>query len=250
MAFERAEAPKGDGLKTTLDIVVAPKDAFERLRTAPTWGWACAIAIVLLIAGYFMQRSAQLHAAIGTMQHMMATNSLFANMTDAEKQKAIENAAHPGPIATAFGVIGVVVSLFFAVLINSVALLLGNALGRGTASFSQLWAGSMNFAVPTFGLNYLILGTICLILGADHFVNSGDLFRAVPGLAMLFPSSHGFIGAFLFGINVFTLWGFVLNATMLRVVGGVKGAVAWIVPLVVLVGGALLIGSMASFYGG
>jgi hypothetical protein len=250
MGLEPAEAPKSSGLKTALDIVVAPRDAFASLKAAPTWGWACTIAIILMLVGYFMQRPAQLHAAVGTLQHMMATNSLFANMTDEQKQKAIENAQHPGPASTAFAILGIVFSLFGAALLNTVVLLVGSVAARGTAGFNRLWAGSMNIAIPTFGLNYVVLGAVCLILGADHFQNTGDMLRAAPGLAMLAPGVHGMALGVLCGLNVFTIWGFILNVMMMREVAGAKGASAWIAPLVVLLGGALLLGAMSSFYAG
>lgn len=250
MDLDSSDASKADGLKTALDIVVAPKEAFERLRSAPTWGWACIIAIVLLVAGYALQRPAQLHAAVGTLQHMMATNSLFSSMSDEQKQKALDNASHPSAIQTAIGVLGVLVSLFVAALINAVVLLVANAVAHGTADFRRLWAGSMNIAVPTFGLNYVVLGIICVALGADHFQTSGDLLRSVPGLAMLFPGMRGTVGGFLMGINIFTLWGFALNVMMMRTMAGVGGAVAWIAPLLILLGGACIIAASSGFYGG
>ncbi len=47
-------APRPNGLKTALDTIVAPKDAFESLRSAPTWGWAFLLALVLYAgANYF-----------------------------------------------------------------------------------------------------------------------------------------------------------------------------------------------------
>jgi hypothetical protein len=248
--LDGSEASKGDGLKTALDTIVAPKDAFERLRSAPTWGWACLIAIVLLVGGYTLQRPAQLHASVGTLQHMMATNSIFSSMTDEQKQRAVENASHPSAVQTVFGYAGVIVSLFLAILINSVVLLIGNLAGHGNADFRRLWAGSTNVAVPTFGLNYVVLGIICLVLGPGHFQTSGDLFRAIPGVATIFSGTRGMLGGFLMGINVFTLWGFALNVTMMRVLAGVRGAAAWIAPLIVLLGGAALVAGSSNFYGG
>lgn len=243
-------APPASGLKTALDVVIAPKDAFVQLRSAPTWGWALLIAALLLIAGYFLQRPAQLHAAVGTTQHMMATNSIFSNMTDAQKQKAIDQAGHPSPIQTVLGLIFTPVTLLVAVLCNSVVLLVGNALARGKADFLRLWAGSMNVAIPTFGINYVVVGVMCLVLGADHFQTGADIIRLAPNVAMLAPGVTGFLGGFLVGINVFTLWGFALNVAMMRVMAGVNGAAAWIAPLVVLLGGAALVASGIAFSGG
>ena len=40
-----AQAPRPSGLKTALDTIVSPKEAFESIRVAPTWGWAIVIAV-------------------------------------------------------------------------------------------------------------------------------------------------------------------------------------------------------------
>ena len=249
MGLDTIEAPKANGLKTALDIIVAPGEALASLKLVPTWGWACLIATVLLLGGYAMQRPAQLHAAVGTVQHMVATNSMFAGMTDEQKQKIVENAQHPPAFQAVIGVIGGVFTLFAAVLLNAVILLLASMVGSGSAGFRQLWAGSMNVAIPTFGLNYVVLGAICIALGPDHFATSMDLFRAVPGPAMLLPA-QGLLGGILMGLNVFMLWGCVLNIMMMRTVAGVKGAISWIAPVLILLGGALIIGGSSSFYGG
>ncbi|HVA32656.1 MAG TPA: hypothetical protein VNG31_00825, partial [Candidatus Baltobacteraceae bacterium] len=143
MGLDVAETPRANGLKTALDTIVAPQEAFERLRSAPTWGWAFLIAAVLLVAGNLLQRPAQLHAAAGTMQHLFATNSFFANFTGAQKQQALERATHPTTVQTAIGLIGVVVSLLVAALLNSIVLWAGSAIGRGTANFRNLWAASL-----------------------------------------------------------------------------------------------------------
>ncbi|HEY1977774.1 MAG TPA: hypothetical protein VGG89_14575 [Candidatus Baltobacteraceae bacterium] len=250
MAVDSSQETKASGLNTLVDTIISPKEAFEALAVSPTWGWACLVAIVLLLGGYALQRPAQLHAAVGTLQHMMATNSLFASMSDEQKQRAIESASHPSALQTAFGVFGVIVSLFFAALINSVVLLIANIAGRGRADFGRLWAASMNIAIPTFGLNYVVLGVICLAVGADHFQNTGDLLRSVPGLATLLPGTRGALAGFLMGINVFTLWGFGLNVAMMRIMARVSGAVAWIFPLLILLGGACIFAGTSRFYGG
>ena len=41
------ESARANGLKTALDMIIAPKEAFEQLRVAPTWGWALLILLVL-----------------------------------------------------------------------------------------------------------------------------------------------------------------------------------------------------------
>ena len=77
MAADISQAPKVSGLKTVLDIIVAPKDAFESLRTNPVWGWALLVTLVLMIVGYFLEQPASQHASYGTLQHALATSPLY-----------------------------------------------------------------------------------------------------------------------------------------------------------------------------
>jgi hypothetical protein len=249
VALDTTEPLKANGLKTAIDTVIAPSEAFQSIRLVPTWGWAAIIASALMIAGYVMQLPAAHHAAIGTTQHMVATSPFFAGMTDAQKQKVIAQSANPPAYQTVIGIIGTIVTLFIAAVLNAFFLYLGNAAGRGTAGFSRYWAGSMNVAIPSFGLSYVVLGCIAIALGPDHFATSADLFRAIPGLGMILRPA-GLFGGFLTAINVFTVWGLVLNVLLMRLTGEVRGAMAWIVPVLIFLGGALLQGFFVRLAGG
>jgi hypothetical protein len=243
-------APRVSGLKTVVDIIVAPKDAFESLRQNPVWLWAMVVALVLMIAGYLLEQPASQHASYGSMQHALATNPLYATLSDEQKQRILARVAHPPAYQTVLGIGGLAISLFLATLLNAVILLAGSAVARGTGDFKHLFAGSMNIAVPSLGIFALVLGVICRMLGADHFATIADMYRAVPSLALLVPSASGRLGAFLGGIQLFALWGCGLNILMMRIVAGVRGALAWLVPLLILIGGALLQAGFSGLFGG
>lgn len=185
MGLATSEAPKGSGLKTAIDILAAPKDAFEALRVVPTWGWALILALTLTVIGFFLQQPAVQHASLGTLAHAFATNPLYTNLTDDQKKEMLERAAHPPAYQTALGLIGLVLVLFVSTLLNAVILLAANAIAHGKADFKRLFAGSMNIAVPTIALYSITLGVICRILGAEHFATMGDVLRTTPGLALL-----------------------------------------------------------------
>jgi hypothetical protein len=237
-------------MKTAIDIVISPKDAFESLRESPVWGWTLLATLVLMIIGYFLQLPATEHASYGTMQHALATSPLYATLTDEQKARVLERVAHPPAYQAALGIGSIVIILFVAALLNSVILLAGSALARGTGDFKHLFAGSMAITVPSFGLYSLVLGIILRVLGADHFATIADIYRAMPGLALLAPGATGKLGAFLGGIQIFSLWGCGLNILMMRVLAGVRNAVAWIVPLLILIGAALLQAGTSGLYGG
>jgi len=231
-----APAAKAGGLSTVINTIAAPSDAFETLRVAPTWGWACLIAIVLLLIGTYLQGPAARHAGVAQVQQMMTTSSLFANMTPQQKQAAIARAGQPSPWPFA----GQIVALFFIVFLNTLFTLIGNAVGKGQADFKRLWAGSMNIAVPTFALGSIVIGIITMLRGPDAFSTPADIARAMPSLAYLMPHGSPVLTVFLTGISIFSLWGLFLNATMLRVTGRVSPGVAWTFAALITLLGALV----------
>lgn len=237
-------APKASGITTVIDTITAPGEAFERLRVAPTWGWALVIALVLMLAGAFLQGPAVRHAAVAQTQRMVANSTLLANATQAQKQQMVENAGKTSP----FSYIGPVVGLFLAVFFNTLVMLVGSAVGRGQADFKRLWCGSMNIAVPTLGLGALVLGAITSLRGPDAFSNSIQIAQAIPGLGALVPHASPVTSAFLSGISLFTLWGAFLNATMLRQMAKTSAPVAYTFAAIVLLLGAAIPAAGAMFF--
>jgi hypothetical protein len=247
MAVE-SPTPKANGLKTVWDTIVAPKAAFESIQASPGWGTPFLIAVVLMAIGYFLQHAAQVHASIGTMQHMIATNSFFSGLPESKKQEMLDNAAHPDVKSQVIGLLFLPVTLLFAALFNSLFLLLANAIGSGTGKFRQFFAASMDIAVPSFGLGSLILGLITILRGPDSFNSTIDLLTALPGLGMLAGGSTGFMAAFLGYISIFSLWGCILNALFLRSLR-VNAAVAWAIPVLVLLLGAAFGAKLNTLFG-
>lgn len=235
-----APAAKANGLSTVVNTIAAPSDAFETLRVAPTWGWACLIAIVLLAIGTFLQGPAARHAGVIQTQQMMATSAFFANLTPEKKAEIVARAGQPSVVPYLF----IAVILFAIVLFNTLFTLIGNAVGKGQADFKRLWAGSMNIAVPTFALGSVVTGIITTLRGPDAFSSSMDVARSIPSLAYLAPHASGGTVAFLAGISIFSLWGLFLNATMLRVTGRTSAGVAWTFAALITLLGALVAGGI------
>lgn len=236
MSVSAPVAAKANGLSTVIDTIAAPAEAFERLRQAPTWGWAVTITIVLMMLGAYIQGPTARHVAVLQTQRFMNTSTIAANMSAEQKQKAIENSGKTSP----FSYIGPLVALFFAVFFNALILLAGNAAGRGQADFKRLWCGSMNIAVPTLGLGAIVLGVITVLRGPDSFSSAMSMAQAVPSLGMLAPHAPATTAAFLSAISVFTVWGFFLNATMMRVMAKTSPGIAYTFAGIVLLLGALL----------
>jgi hypothetical protein len=237
-------------VQTAVDIVIAPLEALKRLRATPTWGWAFLIVFLLMVVGYFLQQPAAEHAAIGTMQHALATSPLYGNLSEEQKARILARVQNPPAYQTALGIAGLIVAIFLATLFNATILLVGNALGRGSGTFARLFAGSMNIAIPTIGIYYVVLGIICRAFGADHFTTTLDVIRAVPGLAAFAPGATGKLGFFLANIQVFALWGVGLNIAMMRVLAQIRNAVAWVFPILILILAALTASGAATLFGG
>lgn len=241
-------AQQGNGLKTVIDTVVAPKEACEALRDTPTWGWALIILCVLFIVGYELQRPATLHASVGTIQHMIATNPMMANVSDEQKTQMLEKAQHPDMLSTVLGPVWALLSYLIGILVNATILLVANASG-GKARFSNLWAASVNIAVPTLGLPAIVLGLICILRGPDNFNATSDIIKALPNVGMIAPGLGGIPGGILACLNVFALWGLFLNMQILRWTAGLTGAVVWLVPALITLLSALIGGWFLSFAG-
>lgn len=234
MGVSAPVAAKANGFSTVIDTIASPNEAFERQRTAPTWGWALATAIVLLLIGTYLQTPAMRHAGVAQAQHMIAHSPMFATVSDAKKQQILDRAGKP----SLFAYVGPVVFLLFGVLVNTLIMLVGNLAGKGQADFKRLWCGSMNIAVPTMGLGAVVLGVITTMRGPDAFSNGIEVMQSMPSLATFAPNAGVVLVSFLASISVFTLWGFFLNAAMLRVTGKTSPAVAYVFAAIVLLLGA------------
>jgi hypothetical protein len=232
-----------------VDTIVDPNAAFESIRIAPAWGWALTALCVLTVAGYAMERPAALHAAVGTIEHMLATSTMFSSLTDAQKQAMVDAAEHPTPIQSVVGAAQVIAVYAIGILFNTSILLAGNAIGEGTANFRRLWAGSVNIAVPTLGLSAVVLGVIALMRGAASFHTTSDLINALPNLGWAFPGLHGRTAGFFAALNVFLIWGLFLNIAMMRKTAQVRGMIAWVFPLLITLVGALLSGMLSAAAG-
>lgn len=234
MGLETVEAPKANGLKTALDTIVAPGDAFERLRTAPTWGWAYLITLVLYMLGSYLLIPAIVHGTQAGWAAQVAADPRLAALTPEQLQNALNISVTVVRFAWLFPII----VLPFYILIQTVILLVFRAIGRGDAGFGQIWAAVTNITVPALGLGSIVLALIAIVRGPDSFGSSFEVQTAMPSLAMLAPGApvklHGFLAAF----TPFTLWSAWLTATMMSVTTRVSKGVAYsAAATVLLIGG-------------
>lgn len=224
------------GLQTVVDVIVAPKAAFERLRTTPTWGWAFVIAIVVATIGGFLISPAVAHGIQANWPTMMAQNPRLAAMSPDEQQRAMQVAVNIARFLWILTPIFVAI----AILVAAVIMLIFNAIGRGSASFASLWAVSANVAVPTVALSNIVLGIIAIARGAQSFDSTEAVSGALPSLAMLVPGAGVKLFAFLAAINVFNIWGAALVYLAMRTTARVAAISAVLTALVMLIVPGLL----------
>jgi hypothetical protein len=236
---------KPNGLTTVINTIVSPKEAFETIRNAPTWGWAFIIAAVLYVIAAWLMLPASHHVGEAMVTHMTQSGRLAAALSDAQKQQMIQQAAHPGAIKDLTNIIFGIVMIFIAAVLNTLLMLLAKVIGKGDGTFKTLWCGSMNVLVPSFAIGQIVLAIIVVLRGPDAFNSLVELYRALPGLGTLTPSLTGFAGGFFAAISVFAIWGLILNANMVRVVGKASAGVAWTFAIIITILQSLALGAMA-----
>ncbi|MBV8245051.1 MAG: hypothetical protein JOZ38_03935 [Candidatus Eremiobacteraeota bacterium] len=250
MTSETSALPeRKNGLTTVLNTVIAPREAFESLRDGPTWGWAYVIVMALSVVGWFIALPVNDHIAVVMTQNMIAHNVLgMGSLTDEQKARALERAAHPAVLNRVFGLAILAIVPFLVVFIETLFLLAGNAIGRGKSTFKQLWAAAMNINVVTFGLFTLAISIVAVLRGPASFSTSAEYYRDIPTLALLVPQGSPGMVAFFATIQPFSLWGLFLMATALIVIGNASRAVSWATAIVNLLFYGMLSAAIANAF--
>jgi len=233
------DPPKANGLKTVVDTIVAPKEAFESLRVAPTWGWALLIAVVLILVSSYLTAPAAVHGITADWPNMVAKNPTLAGETAEQQQNAL---AFTQKI-TSFVWIFTPIFIVIGALIGAVIMVIFNALGRGDGTFGKYWAAQCNITVIA-GLGALVLAVIVLVRGADSFNTAQSVQEAMPNLGVLVPGT-GKLHVFLSVFTPFSVWGMLLGVAALSIVGRVPRVPAWLGGILTLVLPALIAAAFA-----
>lgn len=231
MDLESGQTPKANGLKTALDVIIAPREAFEQLRVAPTWGWAFLLTVVLYAGGTYLLTPALLHATQASWPSVVASNPALAQLTPDQQQSQLALVLKIVGFSWAFAV--VILPIVF--LIQTVIMTIFKAIGRGDASFGTLWAAAVNIAFPSIGLSAIVTAAIALLRGPNSFDRTIDVQTAMPSLGLLAPAAPLKLHAFLASINPFTLWGCGLMIAAMAVTARVSRPIAWTAGIVMLV---------------
>ena len=214
-------APKANGLSTLLNVIAAPKEAFEALREAPTWGWALIVSLALFVVGTYLMLPAIHHAQDVAWPAQVAANPKLAGMSTADlaKMKSF------GDIAIGLSPIFVIIGIFITMLIQTLIMLVMSAIGKGSGTFKTLWASAWNVAIVA-AIGSLLTAIIVVIRGAESFDSQTAIQAAMPNLGLL-AQHAGKLTNFLGAFTPFSLWAaWLIVQAMLFVARAPKG-VAW-----------------------
>jgi hypothetical protein len=223
------DTPKANGLKTVVDTIVAPKEAFESIRIVPSWGWALLITIVITLVASYLTISAVLHAMAADWPSIVAKSPALSGQTAAQQQAALAMAQK----FTSLGWIFSPIFVLIGVLIGTIIMAIFNALGRGDGTFGKYWAAQCNISVVV-AIGSLILAVIVLLRGPDSFTTTQSVQDAMPNLGILVPGT-GKLHAFFAVFTPFTIWATGLVIAALTIVGRVPRLQAWLGGILTLV---------------
>jgi hypothetical protein len=233
------DTSRGTGLKTLVDTIVAPKEAFESIRVAPTWVLGLVIALILTLASWYLVTPASVHAIAADWPNTVAKTPQLAGQTAEQQQASLALAQKIGGLVWIFTPIFVLI----AILISTVIMAIFNALGRGDGTFGKYWAAQCNIAI-VYALGTIVLAVIVLVRGADSFTTATSVQEAVPNLGLLVPGT-GKLHVFLSVFTPFSLWAMGLSIAALAIVGRVPRVQAWLGGILTLVVPALIAAALA-----
>jgi hypothetical protein len=241
VASESGPTSNADGLKTALDIVVAPRDALERLRTSATWGWALLIVIVVYALATWAMGPALVHATQADWPNVLAKNPQMA--VESPSQQATHLALTLKIVGFSWVITPVIV--LFGVFLQALIMAICNMAGRGTAPFRRLWAVAVNIAIPLIAINGVVVTIIVVVRGSQTFDSPVALQTVMPSLGYLVPMSSLKLHTFLTFFNPFTLWGTGLIIAAMTIVAGVSRLWAWLTGVIWLLVNAGLVALLA-----
>lgn len=208
MGVSAPVASKANGLSTVVNVFTAPKEAFETLRVAPTWGWAFVVACVLAMIGQYLATPAVVHAVQASFPQQIAANPALAGMSPEQQQRALNTSL----AFIRMGWLWTPLTVLIGALITTVVMLIFKAVGRGDASFKQLWCAAVNVGVVSAGVTALLNGLIATVRGPASYNTPSDAYLATPSLAWLVPHAGVKAAAFLTPFSIAGIWGAVLLA--------------------------------------
>lgn len=224
---------RAGGLQTALDILIAPNDAYARLRETPTWGWAYLIAVLLAMLGGLALVPALDHALAAALPAQIAASPNIAQLPPDQQQKAIARVVAIQLLVLKFTWLSWIVVVPLTAAIQALVMLVANAIGRGDGTFRRFWALALNVQIAG-AIGGLIIAAIVLIRGAGSFTEPAQIPAVIPSLGTLVPGAPHPLVALLEAFNVAAIWQAVLLALGMIAVARIPRPVAWATVIVMM----------------
>ncbi|MDE2945106.1 MAG: YIP1 family protein [Gemmatimonadota bacterium] len=176
-----------------VQVFVSPAKLFDALRQRPAWMGAVLGLIGLSIALQFLTPVVVPEEILRRAAEDRIADFIPAGTDPAVLEQQVDAAVSPGAVGIIAGAI--IATPIILSLIAGLLLIAFNVIMGGEASFKQLLGAAAHaLYVYTAGS---IVSIVLLAAGAEITILS-------PGLFL--PEIEGFIGRFLNGINIFSVW--------------------------------------------
>src|ERR1700676_511390 len=186
----------------TIEVVVAPKRLFTRLRVTRVWFMAFVISSMLGMTGSFLLQPTSRHLAVS-----VSTIGSRNGQDPSVKRKILVSLSKNDYDWTRFPLFLLVAVIVTASIMHATSLLAGVE-----SFFSRSWSFAMNVAIISWGFRQLVWGGLVAFRGPESFLTDQDFYRAVPSLAWLTPKAMPKLALILSAIDPFTVWSTLLLA--------------------------------------
>ena len=175
-----------------VQVFVSPAALFDALRRQPAWMGATLALIGLSIALQFLTPVIVPEEILRRAAEARIADFIPAGADPEVLEQQVDAAVTPGVVAVVGTIIGtpIVLSLIAGLLLIAFNVILG-----GEASFKQLLSAAAHA---------MYIGTAGGVVSIGLMAVGAEIVTLSPGLFL--PEMEGFIGRFLNGINVFSVW--------------------------------------------
>ncbi|MDQ3321675.1 MAG: YIP1 family protein [Acidobacteriota bacterium] len=225
------EAPKMSEASTLGNIFFSPGETFEDLRRKPRF--LLASLIIVIAASLFQIAFIEKLGSERIARERIESSPMTRQMSAEDKQKSIEQQSQPAVKYLTYAAIQL--ALLISIFVGGLIYWLGASAMGGTMTFMRgvsVWAYS---SFPPMIVSMLANILVLFLKSADDI----DIAASQSGLVQANPSffidtkTMPVLGAVLGTFDLFFIWGWILAAIGLSVVGKISKGAAWAVVLVV-----------------
>jgi hypothetical protein len=220
-------------LRTILDILIAPRDAFARIRETPAWVLALVIAVVVGSISVLAFLPVLKHALETGLPAQLAANPAIAKLPSDEQQKQIARMISIQMTVANFTWLFPIFVLPIVAAVQALVMLVAAKIGGGDRTYKYFWSLAVHVQIAG-SVGGLLADAIVLLRGTNSFDAPGQLQTVLPNLGLFVPGGPHVLVAFLSALNVVGLWQCALLAFGMMAVGRVSRPAAWTTAILML----------------